>query len=332
MKLSDFYQYDKRKIDEIVKELRPRSVLIQLPEGLKHFFPSLLRELREIIPKDARVVVDGSSIWGSCLMDVGIVSSYDLVLHFGHIQYPYWSPPPNVVLIDLKSKKNVSRKSLDKLVEYLRSKSLYRIGLYGTAQHEIKPLASYLSSKGVEVLNDIYLSTILGCWYSDLERIKNRVDAVVVVSGGVFHSVGAGLLLNGQKTIITLDPYRDSFRDLTPKVIKLLKTRYYKVLRASEKQGWVIITGGAGQYRPHIVKHLEELLNKEGKRYYEVRVTYLSSETLGNIDNKEVDVFVITSCPRLPIDDFANYPKPVLTPGEAKMALTSPARRYIFPW
>ena len=332
MKLSNFYQYNKEVVEKAVREWSPHTILIQLPEGLKHFFPSLLEELKEIVSEEVKVVLDGSPTWGSCLMDLDVTSKFDLILHFGHIKYPYWSPPPNVVLIDLKSKNRVSERNLKKLAQYLRTRSINKIGIYGTAQHDVKPIANYLSNNGLEVLNDVHISTILGCWYSDLEKIKESVDSVIVVSGGSFHSIGAGLILNGERPTINLDPYNDTFRDMTSEIVRLLKIRYFKISEASEKQNWVIIAGEAGQYRPRIIKCLEKLLSDKGRNYYEVHTAYLSNESLGNIDNKEVDAFVITSCPRLPIDDFNNYAKPVLTPGEARMALTSPAGRYIFPW
>ncbi len=332
MKLSDFYYYDKEKIIEVIQKQNPKTILIQLPEGLKHFFPSLLKEIREIIPERINVVLDGSPTWGSCLIDLDITSEFDLVLHFGHIEYPYWRTPPNVVLVDLKSKNAVTEKTIKRLVQYLKSRSFSKVGVYGTAQHDVKPIANYLSNNGMEVLNNLGLSTVLGCWYSDLERIKGEIDAVIMVSGGFFHSLGAGLLLNGQTPVINLDPYTDSFRDVTSDILRLIKVRYFKIYEAAGKQNWVIIAGKAGQYRPHIITNLKRLLIDKGKNYYEVRTAYLSSESISNIDNGDAEVFVITSCPRLPIDNFNDYFKPVLTPGEARMALTSPAGRYIFPW
>jgi len=332
MRLSDFYYYDKEKIIEAIQKQNPKTILVQLPEGLKHFFPSLLKELRKIIPEGTNVVLDGNPAWGSCLIDLSIISEYDLVLHFGHIEYPYWLPPSKVVFVDLKSSNAVTEETLEKLVRYLKSRSFSKLGVYGTAQHDVKPIANYLSSNSMEVLNNLSISTILGCWYSDLERIKEEVDAVIIVSGGFFHSLGAGLILNGRTPVINLDPYTNSFKDATPDILRLIKVRYFKIYEASGKQNWVIIEGEAGQYRPNIITNLKKLLKDQGKNYYEVRTAYLNNETLSNIDNGEVEVFVVTSCPRLPIDNFNDYFKPVLTPGEARMALTSPRRRYIFPW
>jgi len=332
MELSDFYYYDREKLERLVERHSPSTILIQLPEGLKHFFPSLVKELRSIIPNDVRIALDGSPIWGSCLIDVSIASRFDLILHFGHIKYPYWSPPPNVVFIDLKSKNIISKGSLRKLSKYLKLRSISRVGIYGTAQHNLEYIANYLRSEGLEVVNDLRNSTILGCWYSDLPSIKEYVDSIIIVSGGSFHSVGAGLILNGEVPIINLDPYRDSFKDMGEEIAKVLRIRYFKISESSKMRNWVIIVGGAGQYRPHIIKQLENLLSDKGRNYYEVHVTFLTNETLGNIDNNEVDVYVVTSCPRLPIDDLSDYLKPVLTPGEAEMALTSPTGRYVFPW
>jgi Diphthamide synthase subunit DPH2 len=51
-----------------------------------------------------------------------------------------------------------------------------------------------------------------------------------------------------------------------------------------------------------------------------------------DVDSEWFEAFVVTSCPRLPVDDLYEYEKPVLTPGEAFMALQGRLEPYMFPW
>jgi 2-(3-amino-3-carboxypropyl)histidine synthase len=185
---------------------------------------------------------------------------------------------------------------------------------------------------GLEIVNDVEKGTIFGCWFSDLLETIKKSDGVIVVSGGEFHPLGVGLYLNNSKPIISLDPYTDTFRSFNKLIYRILKERYYKILRASEARAWMIIAGVQGQFRPAIVEKLKQEIEERGNEYFIARSAYVTRETLGNIDSKEIDAFIITSCPRLPIDDLHDFYKPVLTPGEAFMIFDNASQRYIYPW
>jgi 2-(3-amino-3-carboxypropyl)histidine synthase len=100
----------------------------------------------------------------------------------------------------------------------------------------------------------------------------------------------------------------------------------------AEAHAWMILAGVQGQFRPAIVEKLKREIEKRGDEYFVARSAYVTKETLGNIDNRRIDAFIVTSCPRLPIDDFNDFYKPVLTPGEAFMIFNNVSQRYIYPW
>ena len=333
MDIDRFYTFDENAVRNAFKKHRPHKVLIQLPEGIKHFYPSILGRIRNLANYEGlEFHLDASPTYGSCMMDVSLSSQYDLVLHFGHVKYPYWTPPKNVVLVDLKSKAELSSETLLKLFEYLKNNGLKRIAVYTTAQHDPYRVADFLTSRGIEVVNNLKRSVVFGCWYSDLKDIENTVDAIVVISGGEFHSLGAGLLTEGKKVVISLDPYTDGLSVMNKRINRLLKVRLFKVLKATKAKSWVIIGGTAGQFRPNLINYIKKLLEKANCEYYIARTAYVTQDLIGNLDSNKVDAFSITSCPRLAIDDLAEYQKPVLTPGETEMAITGNLKRYVFPW
>ncbi|MCD6340378.1 MAG: diphthamide synthesis protein, partial [Desulfurococcales archaeon] len=145
-------------------------------------------------------------------------------------------------------------------------------------------------------------------------------------------SVGVGLRIRNSKPVFKLDPYEQKAELINDKVYRFLKIRYSKIMNAFDAKNWLIVAGACGQYRPNIVRKLEKLLKKNNASYYISRVAILNEHTLRNIDTEAIDAIIVTSCPRLPIEDLSRYHKPVLTPGEALMILSNRIHDYIFPW
>ncbi|MEM1921353.1 MAG: diphthamide synthesis protein, partial [Desulfurococcaceae archaeon] len=88
-----------------------------------------------------------------------------------------------------------------------------------------------------------------------------------------------------------------------------------------------------GQYRPSIIEYLIKLSEENNIEYYVIQTSELNNDRLIAIDNAlSLDVYVVTSCPRLPIDDLSDFYKPVLTPGEYVMVLNRACDKYIYPW
>ncbi len=333
MEITDFYLIDEGRLKEILERYNPRKILVQLPEGLKHFYPSILTHIKNLLSRRNVIIdLDASPIFGSCLMDTSITSHYDIVLHFGHEEYPYWKAPKNIFFIKLISKNNISDDTLNRFIKFALDHHLIKLALYGTAQHPLESIGERLVDAGLEIVNDIKRGTIFGCWFSDLIETVKMADGVIVVSGGDFHPLGVGLYLNNSKPIISLDPYTDTFRHFNNLVYGVLKKRYYKILKASEAHAWMILAGVQGQFRPAIVEKLKQEIEERGDEYFIAHSAYVTRETLGNIDNNKIDAFIITSCPRLPIDDLSDFYKPVLTPGEAFMVFNNILQRYLYPW
>ncbi|MEM0025935.1 MAG: diphthamide biosynthesis enzyme Dph2 [Zestosphaera sp.] len=328
----DYYYLDISELSKVAKERRPSKVLLQVPEGFKNRSYELIDYLQKLLV-GAEIHVDASPSFGSCLLDLGVIEKYDLIIHLGHKRYPYWTPPDKVVYIDLQSKTRPSQEVLSSLIKSLRERNYMKLAVYTTAQHIdlTREIIELLRSNEFEVVNKD-VEVIFGCWFSSLDSVKNFADAFVVVAGGKFHALGVGLRLGGSKEVISLDPYENNYSFLSNYVMKVLKSRLAKVMRSSDAMSWLIISGSGGQYRPWIINELARLITSSGGKYYVAVTSYLTRDLLVNIDSSILDAIVITSCPRLPIEDFHDYEKPVLTPGEAFMALKKVFEPYVFPW
>jgi len=169
--------------------------------------------------------------------------------------------------------------------------------------------------------------------------MSSRVDAFIIVAGGAFHALGLGLATG--KPIIQLDPYKDSVVDHTSEAVKLLRSRLFKVSSAvysAVKTVGVVVGTLPGQYRAEIAEYVADLATKAGLEPVFITSKYFKLENLVAVDNAlNLDVYVVTSCPRLPIDDLAEFHKPVLTPGEFYMVYHQITHRelplsYRYPW
>lgn len=327
------YRIDLDKLLNILRERRPSKILLQVPEGFKKHSYELVDYLTSVTKGGFEIHVDAGPCFGACLIDSNVVKDYDLVIHLGHERYPYWMPPDKVVFVDLQSTTRFSQKTIESLFNELRSAGFKRLTFYTTAQHKnlSEELAAAAEGEGFEVVNR-GSRVVLGCWFSDLDLIRESVDAVLVVAGGRFHALGVGLRLGGGKEVIAVDPYMNTYTFLRDYIFKTLKIRLSKVARAMDARSWLVIVGAAGQRRSWLVKELSKRIVGSGGSYYVAVSSHLTRDLLTNLDSGFIDSIIVTSCPRLAIEDFHDYVKPVLTPGEGLMALEKRLDPYVFPW
>jgi 2-(3-amino-3-carboxypropyl)histidine synthase len=332
--LSSFYEYDRSKIFKILHDRKPTHILIQLPEGLKKLGYTIIDDIKNNYSQDISIEIDGSPIYGSCLMNVKDVEEYDIVFHFGHIPYPLWNPPVNVYFVDLVSKMTLKERTIDDLIKLLKRIQSKNIVIFTTPQHNriVSYLMNTLRKKGFELLNNDKQSVIMGCWFQKLDTWVKRADSIIVLAGGLFHALGVGLRIHGSKHIIKVDPYENNVFLVDDLIKKYLQIRYGKIMKSMDSNTWLIISGSAGQFRPYLIKRLTDLIEKRKGKYYVARTSFVNVNILRNIDASFIDTIVITSCPRLAIEDLQSYEKPVLTVGEAFMVLKNELERYVFPW
>ncbi len=320
--------------DIVIEELKRykdvllgKRVLVELPEGFKNLEEVLTRVLEQW---GVQVEFRLEPSYGACetLACEAAYLGFQAVVHIGH--YPYPLKPLTecrgvmVVYLPLRFRVRVEelRSILVELEDKVRGSS---VAIAYIPQYEIaaQALAELLRDElGVEVEAS---RPILGCFFYSLEEID--VDAYLVL-GSRFHAIGLGLATHGERRIILVDD--GGVADVTSDVVRVLQVRYGKVFEARDARKWGIIVGmRLGQYRPGIVERVKKLLASRG---FEVRTYYSSRTIVRDLEAiKDVDAFVVTSCPRIAIEDAAGYHKPVLTPGELYY-LFGIEQKIVFPW
>lgn len=315
---------------------RPR-VLVTAPDGLKALYPCLAGLLKR--HGVAEFALSASPSFGACDVPVEEAAAYspDIVAHVGHLPYPLaeagfqWQ----IVYVPAYFSARLPEGSLARVLGEVERRGWRAVGIASTATElrAAEQVARYLESRGVGVAFLGAKSVVLGCEYSALPLLKRAgADGILVVAGGRFHALGASLLFEG---VLAYDPYADRLWDPSSEASKVLAKRHFLVssVRHGTARRAVVIAGARpGQYRPSVVSLVGKLLDEMGVEHELAIVAYLTLERLIALDNAlGADFYVVTSCPRLPIDDLADFYKPVLTPGEVLMAARG-AEKYVFPW
>lgn len=342
------YTIDLDPVVSLARSQGYRRIVLQMPDGLKQYAYRLAQRLSEDLP-GVEVLIHMDHNYGACDLQYPQLWEAlrpDLIVHIGHSPYPAdissrivepRGRGPRILYLPALSNSYPSRGAVEDAARLLLGRGVERVGIATTSQHVhmVKRLAEDLSGMGFRVevgrSSRPYLSEaqVLGCDYR-LHR-SMRVDGFIYLGGGVFHPLG--LYLATMKPVIKLDPYEDRAVDLTGEGEKLYRVRLYKVSQAMDARRWGIIVGlKTGQYRPWLIDRLRRMMERHGRRYILLASENLDRETLSSIDGEWFEAYTVTSCPRLPTDDYWDYHKPVLTPGEAVMALRGSLEPYLFPW
>ena len=308
------------------RTVRGSTVLLELPEGLRRYEAQLASRLEEC---GASVVIRLEPSYGSC-ETLACNSSIDIVVHVGHVPYAirpiYACRGVRVIYVPVMAELDVeAKKALSRLVEYVLSLGWSSVGL--AYVYSYSPHAAYtaglLQREGVKV----DASHILGCYFGGLDT--REVDGYVVI-GSRFHALGLGLAVHAEKEIILHEPGSDYYTRFTREVIHELQKRYWVAAQAREAKNWGVILGGRGsQCRPVLSTIVVGMLRAMDRRVRIYRSDRLCRQDLDQLS--AVDAFVVTSCPRIAIEDLGGYHRPVLVPGELPYALGL-AERLRFPW
>jgi len=273
------------------------------------------------------VIILGEPCFGAC-----DVFNYDLknldidvVVQIGH------TPIPDIeksliptIFVNAISDLDVS-KVIEKALPNLIGK---KIGLVTTAQHVntlddtsrilIKNNFEPIIGEGDKRIE--FKGQILGCNFSSAKSIAKKVDSFLFIGSGNFHPLG--LMLSTKKLVIACDPYTNEVRgkDLDDLKDMVLRQRYGAIARSKDARVFGILIGlKIGQQRYKLAYSIKEKLDSKQKKSYIFALNHFSPSVIESF--RDVDCFVSTACPRIPIDDYMQYKVPIITPVELDILL-----------
>ncbi len=300
-----------------IMEYHANIVGLQFPDGLKTHAIRLARQLEEKL--DITVLISADPCYGACdVADTKIEEMVDLIIHYGHTPLPLDYKVPVLFIeayadIDIKG---ALESSLRLLTDY-RS-----IGVATITQHLhlLDDVIRFLEENGKKVLVGVGDITrkgqVLGCNFSSVKGLD--VDAYLFLGSGKFHPLGIRLFT--KKPVIIADPYTGEAMNIENFADKVLRIRFALITRARDAKKWgVIISSKRGQSRLPLALNLKKRLQDEGKEAFLLVLENVAPELL--VPFREFDAFVVSACPRIAIDDYQIYERPLITPPELEIVL-----------
>ena len=308
------WDYELDRIVAAVDERDARTVGLQFPEGLKRRGPAVADDLRERLPEDVRVLISGQPCYGACDLDTFLMKRTDVFVHFGHSPM---KESDKIVYVPLFSNVDVVPAVEAALEELADPADAPALGLVTTAQHlnRFEEARTFLEDHGYEVRTRrgderlTHEGQVLGCNYASADV---DADQVLYVGGGKFHPLGLAME-HPDKRVVIADPVNATVDVADPE--RFLRQRYAAVHRAMDAETWgVIFCTKIGQGRWDVA----EAIADGNDDAYLITMDEITPDRLINFD---VDAFVNTGCPRITTDDGPRFKRPMLTPGEYRIAI-----------
>ncbi|MGC8562857.1 MAG: diphthamide biosynthesis enzyme Dph2 [Thermoplasmata archaeon] len=308
-----------RKIKEDERYRSAKLIAIQLPEGMKRGISEIVTEF-----DGKELIFIGDPFWGAC--DIPQNGKWDLLIQFGHSPIPNLGSYPNVIFEeireDLDFEVDVARIPFKSLI--LTSNVTYSNSLPGIKKklEEEGGLEVTLRKGDSRVF---YPGQILGCNISAARGTENNV---LFIGEGMFHPLGIALGLQ-DKNVLAFNPKTGEYVDMEKEKRKFLSQRYSAIDFASRsKKFGIIVSTKIGQTRYSLARVAYNILEEAGKSPFMITLDLVRDEELLNFP---ADVYVNTACPRVTIEDYGTFSRPVITFYELQMALgLKDKSRYIF--
>jgi 2-(3-amino-3-carboxypropyl)histidine synthase len=310
------------ELDRLISEIKNRQVrriLLQFPEGLRVFALKISKKLELETGVETLISID--PCWGGCDVaeTAALKLNIDLLVHFGHSPWPKKSKIPTL-FIEVHS--NVEIKEV-----VLRAVSLLtarKVGIATTVQHvhKLSEIKNILEEKGFEVLigkpsgKAKYAGQILGC---DLSSVKNlNADQFLFVGGGTFHPLGIALATG--KSVIAADPYSGKVGDMNEVTKRILMQRYAQIAKARNATRFgVVVSLKFGQINLGLARRIKNKIKSKGGEAHLLVAEEITPERFSGL--ADIEVLVITGCPRIVVEDSPQFRIPVITPRELDILL-----------
>jgi 2-(3-amino-3-carboxypropyl)histidine synthase len=158
---------------------------------------------------------------------------------------------------------------------------------------------------------------VLGCNFSAARAIDDKVKGFLFIGDGMFHPLGVALATN--KRVLTYNPIDNKFQDTAELRDKILRQRSGAISALKDAINFgILVSTKSGQNRMELAKKIQNKLKLNDRNG---ALLTLDTITPTQVDYLPFDGYISTACPRLAIDDFIQYKKPIITPIELEIIL-----------
>jgi len=305
-------------IDAKLKRINPKSVLLQLPSGLKRKSSDIAREIRRRYGCD--VLISGDSCYGACDIVDQSNQSTDAIIQIGHAPMPTVKCSKHILFVPVKISYDLEM-LIGSAIPFLKSP----VGLLSTAQHlhqldETKRLLEMRKFKTLIGGGSRRIAApghVLGCDYSSATAVSEKAKSYLLLGGGRFHAIGASLMTG--KPVIVLDPERKTAVIENADVDAFMRKRFaiiQKITNASTIG--IIVSTKIGQKRLVQARKLKRTADIKGKICEIILMNEILPERLVDLG---FEAYVSTACSRIALDDDVKFDYPIGTPAELMISI-----------
>lgn len=265
----------------------------------------------------------GDVTYGACCIDdyTARALGCDLLVHYAHsclIPVDITKIKTLYVFVDISIDTSHLLSTLER--NFPTGKTIAMVGTiqFNATLHRVKPA---LERTGYTVLipQSMPLSKgeILGCTSPSLS--KDTADLILYLGDGRFHLESA-MIHNPSLPAYRYDPYSRKLTRETYDHAEMLDLRRSAVSQARKARKWGLILGSLGrQGNPHTMTMIENTLTARGIPFINLLLSEIFPGKLALMH--DIECWVQVACPRLSIDWGHAFPRPLLTPYEALVAL-----------
>ncbi|KAM0286061.1 hypothetical protein ACHAQH_001069 [Verticillium albo-atrum] len=317
------YSFEIHKTIHRIRTSGAKKIALQMPEGLLLFATTISDILTEFC-SGIETLIMGDVTYGACCIDdyTARALGCDLLVHYAHsclIPVDVTKIKTLYVFVDISIDTQHLLASLER--NFASGKTMAVVGTiqFNATIHGVK---SSLEKAGFRVLvpqiAPLSKGEILGCTSPRLKD-DDAVDMILYLGDGRFH-LESIMIHNPSIPAYRYDPYSRKLTRETYGHDEMQGLRRKAIKTAKCAKRWGLILGSLGrQGNPHTMALIEAKLMERGIPWINVLLSEIFPGKLAMM--ADVECWVQVACPRLSIDWGYAFPRPLLTPYEALIAL-----------
>lgn len=320
------YSFEIPKTIHRIRSLGAKKVALQMPEGLLLFATTISDILQQFCP-GIETLIMGDVTYGACCIDdyTARAMGCDVLIHYAHsclIPVDVTKIKTLYVFVDISIDTSHLLATLER--NFTPGKTIAMVGTiqFNATIHGVK---AALTKAGFKVIvpqiAPLSKGEILGCTSPDLTTYADDgpVDFILYLGDGRFH-LESIMIHNPSIPAYRYDPYSRKLTHETYGHDEMKDLRRQAIDTAKSAKKWGLILGSLGrQGNPNTMSLIEKKLTALGIPWVNLLLSEIFPGKLAMMS--DVECWVQVACPRLSIDWGYAFPRPLLTPYEALVAL-----------
>ncbi|XP_071504077.1 2-(3-amino-3-carboxypropyl)histidine synthase subunit 1-like [Diadema antillarum] len=323
------YNFEVPKTIWRTKCIGAKRVALQFPEGLLMFACTIADIIERFTEADT--VIMGDVTYGACCVDdfTARALGADLMVHYGHSCLVPINITTDIsmlyvfvdIQIDTAHFLDTIRHNFDPGTSLALVSTIQFVAALHASAADLQPDYKVVLPQS----RPLSKGEILGCTAPKL----SQVDSIIYLGDGRFH-LESIMIANPSVKAYKYDPYSKIFSHEYYETDKMHTLRQEAISKASQAKKLGLILGTLGrQGSTKVLENLKDQIKQAGKDYVIVLLSEIFPDKLGLFT--DIDAWIQIACPRLSIDWGYAFPKPLLSPYEAAVALRSVEWQSCYP-